>query len=98
MISIKMTGTDKQIEWANDILNNPVQELESMIANNERYGIDLHKNPAYRAAIAEYESFILAHADKLSTAKSVIDRRGMFQNMLKESVRNALAAMSDNRA
>lgn len=96
MITIAMTGTEKQIAWAHDIINKPVQNAEFIIAQwVGRPGFaDLESAiPAIRSAITRYEGDISGTlAPRLSSAKTVIDKRNHFAGLLEMAIQEALKA------
>lgn len=81
-------GTQKQNDWANDIIRNPISGVEKRIADWERYiglGYDdgyTAKILASREAIAEYESRLQEYDADL-TAVFVIDQRDRFGRLMR---------------
>ena len=81
-------GTQKQNDWANDIIRNPINSVEKRIAEWEHYiklGYDdgyTTKIIASREAIAAYESRLEEYGATL-TAKFVIDQRDNFSRLMR---------------
>ena len=101
MITINMTGTEKQIAWANDIINTPVTNVEYIIAQWNRPGFEslAAAIPAIRSAIARYETdMTTVLAPKLADAKFVIEKRSRFSAMLRAAISEAVKAEGHDHA
>lgn len=81
-------GTQKQNDWANDIIRKPINSVEKRIADWAHYielGYDddcTTKILASREAIAAYESRLQEY-DATLTAKFVIDQRDNFSRLMR---------------
>lgn len=81
-------GTQKQNDWANDIIRTPINSVEKRIAEWAHY-IELGYDDGYttkiiasREAIAAYESRLQEYGATL-TAKFVIEQRDNFSRLMR---------------
>lgn len=98
VIKTIVDGTDKQNAWANEILRKPIAQVKESISWLEveiKYGHTVKSIEPLRAAIAEYETRLVAFADTL-TARFVIDNRAQFSRMMYNIVAKSLKAAGLN--
>lgn len=85
-----ITGSERQVSWANDILRVPYQNLGSAAASHERIAKELGRNGgrerdkanAYRAAQKRYADQVKdLGSGKEMSASQIIDRRFGFSKV-----------------
>lgn len=91
----KMTGSEKQINWAENIITAPYNRLNALANTEDRLAKadgkeTTEKATLIRKAMEEYESQYNSVADQLSKASTVIDIRARFAGMAKAIVKDIM--------
>lgn len=85
----EMTGSEKQIAWATDIITAPYNRMINNAESDERIGGEYHnaKASVRRKAAAMYKKSYEENAHNMTKASWVIDNKHAFSGVMSECVR-----------
>lgn len=95
-INVNITGSDKQVKWATDIINHPANYIKGMIEVEKRFGESHAANiEILNKTITRYTEWLTAGAASMGGELKggwVIDHKGAFKGAANEMLNAELTA------